>query len=261
MVNNKTRGDNFYHRIEQIRGDRKLTPFLTNAGIKGSSVGKVKQGGAIPLAEGLIGLRKVENVSINWLLTGEGTPFLLDKYQGGTDFVAALENLLSCQDWKVFLIRLANISTLAFLKASQTEIKEELKDYHALKIVNGPYSDALKRLLNKLERQNRLQQMRLTETETDQICNGEIGTYKFVQFSQQCVDCPDLEPTALIGSEVNSELMRQIVEFAEQVGIEQNITLSSEKKAKLITAAYNQAIRQQKWNFNNGGMEVLLDML
>lgn len=61
-------------RFKRVRKDKKLTQqlFATALGISAGFVSEIEQGNKMPGSEVLISLKRVFNVNIDWLLTGEG---------------------------------------------------------------------------------------------------------------------------------------------------------------------------------------------
>lgn len=258
----QTKENSFLSRIERIMDDRKINPFLASVGVVGGSITKVQHKGSIPHASALQRISDIECVNLNWLVSGEGEPYKTEKYAGGAEYLREIEALSKDASWQIYLIKLDTITTLVFTRSQTIEVKDVLRDYYQVKILVGPYSEQLKQLLNTLDQQKRLQHMRLDEAQIADITSGEIGSYQMARLANKCFSCPNLEPEKLIGGEINTELMRKIIEYSEQVLVEQNISLDADKKAKLITAAYNQALRQKTWrDFQEGSMAALLEVL
>jgi len=104
MVSDK-RNNNFLSRINEILGDRKKHPWGRDIGLKNTRINDMFSG-KIPHADALIRVRRAEKVSLDWLLTGDGTPYLYKSGRCQTDLENAelLKQLLEEDDWMVYLV-------------------------------------------------------------------------------------------------------------------------------------------------------------
>lgn len=74
-------------RIKQLRVSKKLTQQQLADKIASSSgyISEMESGKAIPGGTRLLSLKRYFGVSIDWLLTGEGAPYLENEKQGSKD--------------------------------------------------------------------------------------------------------------------------------------------------------------------------------
>lgn len=87
----------FSQRIETILQGRKLSPWARQMGLSNSFVTRTRENKPPnSMALGLIS--KVERVSINWLLTGMGVPFIVSTIPRDEDFAEYLD-ILSDENW------------------------------------------------------------------------------------------------------------------------------------------------------------------
>lgn len=97
-TNKSTNG--FRERLDLVLCGRPCTPFLQGIGILGGTANRIC-GGALPKAEALARIAKVENASITWLLTGQGDPFVVAHPQNREQAIELLETLCGDEDWEV----------------------------------------------------------------------------------------------------------------------------------------------------------------
>lgn len=84
----------FLDRIQKIAAGRKLTPWLTSIGWIANDVTRIKTG-VVPGSGKLQQLAEAESVNLNWLLTGIGTPYLVEHYETDDSAARRMRELLA----------------------------------------------------------------------------------------------------------------------------------------------------------------------
>lgn len=65
----------FLSRMKWVLGDRQKHPWGDSIGLKNSRIDSIFKG-LLPQADALLAIRHAEKVNIDWLLTGEGQPYV-----------------------------------------------------------------------------------------------------------------------------------------------------------------------------------------
>lgn len=81
-------------RINLVLAGRKITPWAKSLGISGTTQQALKTGGNIT-GDVLTVVQRVENVSVSWLLTGRGRPFLVNECDGDDEAIERIGNHLA----------------------------------------------------------------------------------------------------------------------------------------------------------------------
>ena len=97
--------NDFLCRIRKITGNRYKTPWGAAIGLTRGTTDRIFKG-FVPGPETLCIIQKAENVSLDWLLTGRGRPFLLDEPATDDDGVQLLGKLFAGEpaDWRADLL-------------------------------------------------------------------------------------------------------------------------------------------------------------
>jgi len=91
----------FLSRLKCVAAGRDITPWLKGLGISGGTLTRVTKG-QTPSTDFLTTLQRAENVRIDWMLSGRGTPYIATIGQSEVDCLLVLEQLLRDEpDWQV----------------------------------------------------------------------------------------------------------------------------------------------------------------
>lgn len=94
---------NFKERIETILEGRKLHPWGSSLGLGRGLLDGISQG-TIPKADALAMISRAENVRIDWLITGEGAPYLVSRFPDEAEALEHLEVLLEEEGWSGYVV-------------------------------------------------------------------------------------------------------------------------------------------------------------
>lgn len=90
-------------RLEVVADGRKLYPWAKSIGIsKGSIESVMKLGGSLG-GDSLSLMHRVENVRIDWLLEGRGTPYSVNVCLSDEDAVELIDELLA-EEWRAYIV-------------------------------------------------------------------------------------------------------------------------------------------------------------
>ncbi|EJL6714163.1 transcriptional regulator [Vibrio cholerae] len=249
--------NSFVERLNLVLGDRKQTPWGKSLGFTGGSISSIF-GGRIPGPEILNIIRRVENVNLNWLLSGSGSPYSVDYIQSAERLADTVDQLLMDEDWKVYVCNLGARTVLVLSLPGQYESKDKWYDYTICQVLVGPGSEELASVLKASfsEREIYLAEM-LAGDVLDQIAEGLLGTYSLlvhedshlINFSSRVVVPEQIQyyPRVYMGEgtsyavPIATDLMRSVVKLVEQCEEESKQNLSADQKARVITAVYRQA--------------------
>lgn len=90
----------FFERIEFLRGETKIYPWLESMGMSRGTVSALKSGGFLS-ADNLAIVSRAENVNLNWLVAGEGAPYRVSAF---ADALSAAKHLRALGDERWVLV-------------------------------------------------------------------------------------------------------------------------------------------------------------
>lgn len=120
--------DRLLFLVKQCAGG-KHTLFAKKAGIPKGSFQRYVDGSGVPKAEHLVNISNAYSVSLDWLLTGRGTPFIIEERvspangnvtdidQAHCDIVARFKNKSAAREANMDLLKLERVSPAKFEKA------------------------------------------------------------------------------------------------------------------------------------------------
>ena len=243
---------NFEERLGFLIKDRKKTPWGKSLGFTSPSITAMFNG-HIPGPEFLHAIRRAENVNLNWLLTGEGAPYIADYFHSGQALYQHLAVMLGSEPWQVYVCSHHTHACFVLTQPGQYEFKGKWVDYTIIHILSGPSDEALTDLL----------QIYSTEVKkvfvvdhlapvVPQIMRGDIGTYELLHKENPILtplplnpDISEVEFSASARGEraIDISIMRAVVKLVDECEDKLNFDLTSTQRARVITAVYRQAER------------------
>ncbi|EGR1122867.1 transcriptional regulator [Vibrio cholerae] len=256
---------NFDERLSFLIQDRKKTPWGKALGFTSPSITAMFSG-HIPGPEFLHAIRRAENVNLNWLLTGEGKPFIVHHFRKADELVETIDAMLTDEDWTVYVCSLEKQTALVLTQMGQYEFKGKWIDYTLCEVLVGQGSEELAQTLcNHLHQRNIYVLTGLAESALSQIAGGQLGTYSLLihQDSHLKHFSVKATPEMLQYSEEPSQsvpisipLMRTVVNLVEQHQGRTKQSLNSDQKARIITAVYRQA---EKSDLNDDEIQAVIE--
>ncbi|SIO94678.1 transcriptional regulator [Vibrio spartinae] len=243
---------NFDERLIFLIKERKKTPWGKSLGFTSPSITAMFNG-HIPGPEFLSAIHRAENVNLNWLLTGQGQPYVVSYYQSAEALNDIVQTMLDDEDWMVYVCAYQKQATLVLCQPGAYEFKGKMVDYTITEVLVGPGSEQLADILRKHNERVPVFVPLLTELEREQITCGQVGTYKMFHSIEPLLtpladpDISELEFGSTTPDEtpVSLPLMRAVVRLVESSEQEAGLSnpLTTDQKSRIITAVYRQAVR------------------
>ncbi|MCG6265336.1 transcriptional regulator [Vibrio vulnificus] len=256
---------NFEDRLSFLINDRKKTPWGKALGFTSPSITAMFSG-HIPGQEFLQAIRRAENVNLNWLLTGEGKPFIVHHFRKADELVETVDAMLTDEDWTVYVCSLEKHTALVLTQMGQYEFKGKWIDYTLCEVLVGQGSEELAQALRKhLHQRNIYVLNNLADSALNQIAGGQLGTYSLLIHPDSHLTNFSVKatPEMLQYSEEHSRsvpisipLMRTVVNLVEQHQARTKQPLDGDQKARVITAVYRQA---EKSELNDDEIQAVIE--
>lgn len=221
--------DSFNDRLEFVLDGRKLTPWGKSLGLSNSVLGVMSQGTA-PGPDHLKVIASAENVSLNFLLTGEGSPFVVNTPPASLD-----------PESEVFLLSFGGMRAIVTLASACHTFERSGKaiEFQKLTVFRGIGFDT-----STLDNPRYFQFPAIAE-----LLAGKLSKHALIGKQKDgllYLARPTLEPwTAAPSGIIDQELMRAVLVLIEKQSTgHENGALTSEQKARIISSTYAHAIRR-----------------
>ncbi|HAS5696718.1 TPA: hypothetical protein I7E69_002000 [Vibrio cholerae] len=171
---------NFHERLHVLLKGRNKTTWGKALGFTSQSITAFFCG-HLPETEFLHAIRRTENVNLNWLLTGQGNPFIVQHFSDNSDFVETVDSMLADEDWTVYIGLFDDRVMLAFTQLGKFELKGKWIDYTLCEVLVGEDSEDLAlTLCNHIPQRNIYVIESLAESTIKLIADGQLGTYSLL---------------------------------------------------------------------------------
>lgn len=171
----------FADRLRWVLGPRKATAWAKRLQIPaGTRDRMLRAGGIPPTYESLTKIMRTEHVSLNWLLGGEGAPFLLARTASDAETAELLRQHLQEEAWRVHLVIDEHCAALVLHQPAELGAGDASIRYQAIEILAGPVGPAAFDVLQAL-RYGRIDGVtRLEADEMADLYAGRIGTFALI---------------------------------------------------------------------------------
>lgn len=134
---NPENGTTFLERLRLVLAGRKLTPWGKACGLNTGTIARMLKG-HVPGPDLLVRISKMEHVSVTWLLTGAGAPFLIH-VPDGDDQAADLLGLLLGDEkgWEVYVVRSGFAYAVVLSQPGFLEHQDLALHYTVLEVIAG----------------------------------------------------------------------------------------------------------------------------
>ena len=242
----------FDERLNFVLKDRKQTPWGKSLGFTGASISHIFSGGRIPGPEFLQAIRRAENVNLNWLLTGEGSPYIVEYFQTADALTEHVRAMLKDETWDVYVCSHEETACIALTQLGAYEFKGKFIDYNIAHILTGPNSDELVyELRNHHYHKRRVFTPLLSENEQSKIITGQLGTYELftsetalLKPSNIAIFKNEITFTSKEGSSTSIAfpILKEVIRVVGEKEAS-GIVLTIEQRARIIAAIYRQISR------------------
>ncbi|AYV20480.1 transcriptional regulator [Vibrio mediterranei] len=243
---------NFEERLTFVLKDRKKTPWGNSLGFTSTSISTMFNGHT-PGPEFLSSIRRAENVNLNWLLTGEGSPYIVEYFQTAdalSDYVCAM---IHDEPWVVYVCSHVDTACLVLTQPGAYEFKGKFVDYNMIHVLVGPGDDVLANVLNDHNSDGGAVFVPLmTDNERKDLMAGKIGTYELLGGLEPLLNphkvgshISEIEFTGAGSGEASVDLptMRTVIRLVDEKETELQADLTTEQRARIIAAVYKQLSR------------------
>lgn len=165
----------FRERLNTLLAGRPLTAWGRKNHLSGGTISRIS-GGQVPGQQILNLIQKVENVSLGWLLDGQGAAFLTHHEQTGDGMSDHIARLFAETGWTVtWLEDESGRIAISLTQPGQIDFKGNLVDYTITELVTGAVNSLVVSLLNNWPNKQRRYVPGPTMGE---IYTGRVGSYR-----------------------------------------------------------------------------------
>jgi len=169
-------------RLLKLKASRSILEWEREAGIARGNLRRAIKGDSLS-EENIRKLVRTENVSVDWLLEGRGTPYYIVKLNSDAEIADALQVYFDDEAarWAVTIIRCKSADVpLAIALTMPIERKgpddtDFIKE-SALELITGPIGPLSSHILCR-SGWNKVSGLALDDEIVADICNGKLGTY------------------------------------------------------------------------------------
>ncbi|WP_422452454.1 hypothetical protein [Endozoicomonas sp. ALC066] len=276
----------FKKRLDVILAGRKLHPWAKALGVSRGAAENMGKG-VIPGSEILTAITRQENVSLNWLTTGKGTPFVVQKCVSPEEMSDLLDEYFLEQWWHINIY--TDRSRLLFeleLPASY-EFKGTTINYTVREWLTGPVNEQVFNTLGAY-RHKRFEFMfddsdldwqlvELTTKEMEKLASGYTSPFTLhgqpesgfghwndlgnLRWHKQLMDLFHQVPAS--SGELSIPLLRAVLKMVRQLAEDDSEALSIEEESRIVAATYKHAIKKglQPKDLDPDVIETMMDML
>lgn len=246
MASNMTRPEiknTFLDRLHWLLGGRKPHPWGAGIGWGTGVIYKTMQG-VIPGHAYLIALARAENVNLNWILTGEGRPYLVATCRDDEEAADLIKaHLADAADWSVFVLRSGDRTGIAMTLPGSYGLKGKDYPYTAIEVITGPIGPKTLLALQKHRLNKTAAMVDMSSEEMESLERGELGTWDLTREG------------GILQRRGGAALQTQLLYVAEGKPAYTAFTLAGKRERKLI-----ERLRQLD-DDDLGAVEGLLDRL
>ena len=168
----KKEHSSFAARLEQLLEGRKPYPWGQALGISRGSINRMLQGEP-PGPELLIPIQRAENVSLSWLLDGQGAPYMVTRCHDDGECAMLLAQWLE-EDWACWWLDSGITRALVLRLPAMMTVKGMPVAYHALEVLSGPLGTLCQKLLQGRE----TRRLHLASNVLEALDAGQIGAWQ-----------------------------------------------------------------------------------
>jgi hypothetical protein len=169
----------FLSRTSVLLAGRDKHPWGKALGLSGRMVTRLFNHAEPPGPEHLSLIARVENVSLNWLLLGQGAPYVTHCTHTDGETAQKLREFLKefPLSWIVYRITDGDRAVLVLYRPDQYSMKDDCVDYKRVEVLTGPLGHQTMAVLTETPVAS------LREVQTDpetlaRLAQGEIGAYE-----------------------------------------------------------------------------------
>jgi|GEM_PF-3300183 len=243
--------DQFSQRLTRLLAGRKIHPWAAALGVsKGAAETMGK--GQVPGAEILRLIRLKEGASIGWLVTGDGSPFVVE-HCAEPEWLAQQLAQAHTADGQPELHLFSDGQKFCLLLRCQAQLKYRQKTlaYHNHRLFRLAFREPPSSQLWEQCQRFCCWQHSLSSQHLQQLSIGELSPLTLLSqvrpggkpLSDPSVLLHDAVQNSVQPSLISTELMRAVIMLVDNTAQEEQISLSAEQRARVYTATYRHAER------------------
>jgi hypothetical protein len=187
---------------------RKPAHWAKSYGISNGTLSRLSEN-TVPGPEILIVMQRAENVNVNWLLSSEDRPFMIDSHLDQTSFIDHLNYHSADSDYRMDYLLSQHLDTLVvvFSQPASMQFKDKTIGYKHIEALAGAITpDTLNTLTKLKERHAHSYEFVLSDIQTRQLIKGDFGTYLLFG---------DKDKTGLIDSGIQKRSNNKIADLGD----------------------------------------------
>ncbi|WP_337909211.1 transcriptional regulator [Vibrio cholerae] len=176
---------NIQERLSFLLDGREMATWGSSLGLPPQITAELLSGHTLE-SEFLHAIRRAENVNLDWLLKGEGNPFIVQHFSDDSDFAETVDSMLADEDLAVHVGFFKNQITLVFSQSGQYKLNGKWFDYTSCGILTGNATTLISMILcshlhhRKIYVRNEQAESHLDEAYLSKIAEGKLGTYSLL---------------------------------------------------------------------------------
>lgn len=170
-------------RLQWVMGDRSAWKWAKLTGLTPGTIGRMIKEDLLPGAAKLIHAARVENLSLTWLCTGEGAPFLVTPVATRREAMELFMDAIDRSEWHVDILACSDRFTLVLHGWQESESESEDDEPYRWRrvqvLVGAPLGYAM---LNEMHwpsyaGSSRIHHTRISDDQWQRLATGWIGTF------------------------------------------------------------------------------------
>lgn len=254
---------NFSDRLNTVLSGRKVNPWGKSLGMSGSVISAIN-GGTPPGADYLELIGLAEGASLNYLLTGKGTPFVVEQ-SPQSEVLEKVQQTTA--DDTIYIVHASGTgkSVIAFDLIKKMHIKTRTVEFKQFELIECTISNDL---LHQCASMQNIELVLLDGPQLNALKKGLAGRYqclgdanqrglftnrlishepeRFNDFYQRILsdqgknsdECPAQK------NELDKSLLKAVLNLVDEVIADTHETITAEEKAKIIASLYSVATKQ-----------------
>lgn len=169
----------FVDRLQRVIDDRKPYTWAESMGWNKGTTARVMQG-HIPGSELLVPLSWIENVRLDWLITGRGRPYFGEVFAEDATAAMALEYTLEAEEWEIHVITCRGRFAVVLTQPAEVDVKGKSISFTAMEVFLGNLGPKVREALLPYLPASQPRSVDIDEDTWYQLQLGELGAYQLL---------------------------------------------------------------------------------
>lgn len=242
--------ESFSDRLGQLLAGRKIHPWAAALGVSKGAAETMGRG-QVPGAEILRLIRFREGVSLGWLVTGDGAPFVLEHCEDGAMLAQELSHEAAQCDGALELHLFGDgpAQLLLLARPGRLQYRQQPQDYRYVRL----WTLSLSSLPESLKCQGDRYAWYWHQCDAQQLAAlraGELGPWLLLDSGRLPPPRPLSDPLSRLCDSappavglISTGLMRAVIRLVEATAEEEGLVLTADQRARVYTGVYRHAQR------------------